>query len=85
MTSQQIVRVHGDGLVYKAYNPFADPKENRPVFLICDLPHLIKTTRNCLSHLDYSGTRLIEVSTEFNSHLCLSDQWQIHTYYGSIL
>ena len=82
--NRKFFRMHGDGLVYKAYNPFADPKEKRPVFFICDPPHLIKTTRNCLSHSDFSGTRLMKVSTQFNSHLCLdlrihSDQWQIHT------
>lgn len=34
----------GNNLVYKTYNPYADPKEKRPLFFVCDPPHLIKTT-----------------------------------------
>lgn len=37
--------MHGkSGLTYKTPNPFC---EGRDVFFICDVPHLIKTTRNC--------------------------------------
>ena len=43
------------------YNPFADPKENRPLYFISDPPHLIKTTRNCWSHSDPNGTQLMTV------------------------
>ena len=31
-------------LVYKTPNPFC---EDREIFFICDVPHLMKTTRNC--------------------------------------
>ena len=54
--------MHGkEGLVYKTHNPFADPKENRPLYFISDPPHLIKTTRNCWSHSGPSGTQLMTV------------------------
>ena len=33
--------------VYKTPNPFC---EDREIFFICDVPHLIKTTRNCWSN-----------------------------------
>ena len=35
------------GVVYKTRNPFC---EDRYVYFICDVPHLIKTTRNCWSN-----------------------------------
>ena len=60
--NRKFFRMHGKGFVYKAFNPYADPREGRPVFFICDPPHLIKTTRNCWSHSGFSGTRLMKVS-----------------------
>ena len=66
--NRKFFRMHGDGLVYKAYNPYADPKEKRPVFFICDPPHLMKTTRNCWSHSSSSGTRLMKAGTLFTFH-----------------
>lgn len=62
--NRKFFRMHGqkNGLTYKTHNPFADPKEERPLFFISDPPHLIKTTRNCWSHSSYSGTRLMAVS-----------------------
>ena len=33
---------------YKTINPFSP--EKRPIFFISDVPHLLKTTRNCWSH-----------------------------------
>ena len=36
-----------DGLVYKTRNPFC---EDRYIYFICDVPHLMKTTRNCWSN-----------------------------------
>ena len=35
-----------DGVVHKRRNPFC---EDRYIYFICDVPHLIKITRNCLS------------------------------------
>ena len=37
-----------DGIVYKVDNIYAP--DNRPIFLFSDVPHLIKTTRNCWSN-----------------------------------
>ena len=37
-----------DKSVYKTDNPYTT--ENRPIFFISDVPHLIKTARNCFSH-----------------------------------
>lgn len=43
-------KMHGKGgkFVYKCPNPFSD--DDRDVYFICDVPHLIKTTRNCWSN-----------------------------------
>ena len=60
--NRKFFHMHGKGFVYKAFNPYADPREGRPVFFISDPPHLIKTTRNCWSHSGFSGTRLMKVS-----------------------
>ena len=42
-------------LTYKARNPYS--KEARWVFFISDVPHLLKTTRNCWSHSFGHGRR----------------------------
>ena len=57
--------MHGkkEDLVYKTDNPYADSKENRPLYFISDPPHLIKTTRNCWSHSGPNETRLMTVCT----------------------
>ena len=52
----------GNDLVYKTKNPYADPRENRPLYFMSDVPHLIKTARNCWSHSGINGTRLMTVS-----------------------
>ena len=39
-----------DGLVFKTKNPFC---EDRDVYFVCDVPHLMKTTRNCWSNSFY--------------------------------
>ena len=36
-----------DGVVHKTRNPFC---EDRYIYFICDVPHLMKTTRNCWSN-----------------------------------
>ena len=47
---------------YKTLNPFA-VEENRYLYFISDVPHLMKTARNCLSHsFGYGRTRQMWVS-----------------------
>lgn len=46
--------------IYKTINPFA--QDQRPIFFVSDPSHLIKTSRNCWSHSDFNGTRLMTVS-----------------------
>ncbi len=61
--NRKFFRMHRskDGF-YKTHNPFADPKEKRMLYFISDPPHLLKMTRNCLSHSDGStGTRWMMV------------------------
>ena len=45
--NRKFIKLHGKPgeLVYKTINPFSD--EPRPLFFFSDVPHLIKTTRNC--------------------------------------
>jgi hypothetical protein len=43
-----------DGIVYQVDNIYAS--DNRPIFLFSDVPHLIKTTRNCWSN-SFAHTR----------------------------
>ena len=51
-----------DDCIHKTKNLYSDT--DRPVFFISDVPHLIKTTRNCWSASGHSGghTRLLTVS-----------------------
>ena len=46
--------------IYKTLNIYLGP-EKRPLFFFSDPPHLMKTTRNCWSHSDIHGTRLMTV------------------------
>lgn len=47
--------------VYKTVNPYAD--ESRPIFFFSDVPHLIKTVRNCWANsLSHSSSRAMWVS-----------------------
>lgn len=68
-SNRKFFRMHrkaGDkGVAYKTPNVFAN--EERNVFFISDPPHLMKTTRNCLSHSGWNGTRLMMVCV-----LCMS-------------
>ena len=49
------------GLVYKTNNPFSADRE---ICFICDVPHLIKTTRNCWSNsFSHQNSRALWVST----------------------
>ena len=48
-------KMHGDGseVCYKTKNPYTS--EDRNIFFMSDLPHLMKTTRNCWSHSHSHG------------------------------
>lgn len=48
-TNRKFYKMHdrGNGVVNKTTNPF---QPERDIFFICDIPHLIKTTRNCWSN-----------------------------------
>ena len=50
---------------YKTFNPFQEDKE---VFFFCDVPHLLKTARNCFSNsFSHSQSRQMQVSFSFLS------------------
>lgn len=51
----------GNNLCYKSPNPYTS--EDRSVYFFSDVPHLMKTTRNCWSHSSKSGTRNLWVCT----------------------
>ena len=54
--------VSGDGVLYKTTNFYS--KEKRWLYFCSDVPHLIKTTRNCWSHSHEKGkTRSMAVSS----------------------
>ena len=42
-------------LIFKYHNPYA--KEERYIYFISDVPHLMKTTRNCWSHSFWNGNK----------------------------
>ena len=41
------------------------------VFFMCDVPHLIKTTRNAWSNSTTNGTRHLEVCAYIELHCCM--------------
>ena len=51
-------KLHGE--FHKALNAYSP--EEKWLFFFSDVPHLIKTARNCLSHSGYNRTRLLWVS-----------------------
>ena len=52
--NRKFIKMHKSGQgdkslpTYKTINPFSPEKQ--PIFFISDVPHLLKTTRNCWSH-----------------------------------
>ena len=55
LAQSQVFKIHkalecndGKDVVYRAKNIHA--KENRFIYFFCDVPHLIKTARNCISN-----------------------------------
>ena len=61
-------KMHGnyglkDGVIYKAINRYSEDK--RDIYFMSDVPHLLKTIRNCWSHSGYGQTRLMQVRTMY--------------------
>ena len=60
----------GEDLCYKTKNPYTS--EDRSIYFFSDVPHLMKTTRNCWSHSSKNGTRhlwvIIIMSTYNNNY-----------------
>ena len=48
-----------EGVVYKTVNRYC---QTRSIYFMSDVPHLIKTTRNCWYSSHFSGTRYMWVS-----------------------
>lgn len=64
-SNRRFFRMHrngGETPTYKTKNPYSEDG-SRWIYFISDTPHLIKTTRNCLSHSGDGGTRLMTVRT----------------------
>ena len=61
--NQKFYKMHAitkDKLVYKTKNLFCD---DRDVYFLCDVPHLMKTTRNCWSNsFSHKNSRALWVS-----------------------
>ena len=49
-SNRKFFKMHqrGKKLTYKTENPYSD--NNREIYIFCDVPHLMKTTRNCWSN-----------------------------------
>ena len=62
----------GESSVYKTENRYT--REARPLYFVSDVPHLIKTTRNCFSHSFAHGrTRKLWVCQSYSTEiLCCS-------------
>lgn len=57
-----------EDIVYKTVNVYSP--DNRPLFFISDVPHLVKTVRNCWSNsFGHSFTRNLMVSLYIYSHI----------------
>lgn len=57
--NRKFFSMHNDGakdnICYKTKNPYADEDQERYVYFVSDVPHLLKTVRNCWSHLHSHG------------------------------
>ena len=58
-----------NGVGYKTTNPYTN--EDRPLYFMCDVPHLMKTTRNCWSHSSKNGSRSLWVRRIFPVNWCI--------------
>ena len=75
--NRKFFRMHSsskDTLCYKTKNPYTD--ENGFLFFMSDVPHLLKTTRNCWSHsFGHGRTRTLWVS--LCAHACCTCMAQV--------
>ena len=78
--NRKFFKMHGAGgsLVYKTNNPFSP--EGRKIYFFSDVPHLIKTVRNCWSNsFGHNMTRVLEVNG--SSCIIISDSCKyMHAY-----
>ena len=52
-----------DDVTYRCINPFSEIEANQTLFFISDVPHLLKTTRNCVENSHgHNNTRNLMVS-----------------------
>ena len=63
----------GEKCTYKTKNHYT--QEDRPIYFFCDVPHLMKTTRNCWSHSSDDGSRRMWVSEVANDHIIYNWIW----------
>ena len=81
-TNQKMFRMHGESLSCQHYNPVYKTTnrysgEERPVFFVSDVPHLLKTTRNNWSHsFSHGCTRKLWVS--YNVYQCIMVRLSIY-------
>ena len=60
-SNRKFFRMHSDSkLCYRTKNIYA--ADERFIYFFADVPHLMKTTRNCWSHSSERGTRNLWVS-----------------------
>ena len=58
--NRKFFRMHStEPITYKTPNPYC---EERNIYFFADVPHLMKTTRNCWSHSSTNGTRNLWVA-----------------------
>ena len=62
------------GVVYKAENRYC---RGQPIYFMSDVPHLVKTTRNCWYSSKSGGTRCMWVSAQVVVQCCIFVK---HTY-----
>ena len=67
----------GKKLPYKTVNPFSSC--SRELFFFCDVPHLLKTARNCFSNsFAHSKSRNLQVNNLV--HHAFLPLWYLHLY-----
>ena len=62
--NRKFFRMHSstEPITHKTLNPYA--KDKRMIYFFSDVPHLMKTTRNCWMHSSTNGTRNLWVREE---------------------
>lgn len=65
-------------LTYKTPNPYTS--EDRNIYFFSDMPHLIKTTRNCWLQLSVKGTRNLWVSHEYLAIMATMNEAMVYIY-----